>query len=219
MTNYQKVGGWAALGEAATYIAAFVILLALLLPAGYQTGDVDAAESVAFLADHQGLFYVWILIIYLLAGVLLVVLVLALHDRLKAGSAALSQTAAAFGLIWAGLILASGMIRVVTLGIIGDLFPTDPAQAETVWLALNGVQEGLGGAIELPGAIWVLLVSWAALRAGWLPKILNYLGIAIGVVGILTVVPALGELVSVFGIALIVWFIWLGIIMTFKKEK
>ena len=43
-------------------------------------------------------------------GVFLVVLALALYERLKAGSPALVQMATAFGLIWAGLAIASGMI-------------------------------------------------------------------------------------------------------------
>jgi hypothetical protein len=39
----------------------------------------------------------------------------------------------------------------------------------------------------------------ATLRAGGLPKALNFLGVVIGVSGIVTVVPALGELGAVLG--------------------
>ena len=60
--------------------------------------------------------------------------------------------------------------------------------------------DGLGGGNEIVGGLWVLLVSWAALRAGGLPRALNYLGLVIGVAGILTVVPALGELGAIFGL-------------------
>ncbi|MCP5099621.1 MAG: hypothetical protein GY943_29050, partial [Chloroflexi bacterium] len=61
--------------------------------------------------------------------------------------------------------------------------------------------------------LWILLVSWAALRGGVFSKALNYLGMGIGVAGILTVVPALEVLTDVFGLTQIVWFVWLGIIM------
>jgi hypothetical protein len=81
------------------------------------------------------------------------------------------------------------------------------------------VQLGLGGGNEIVGGVWVLLVGWAALRAGELPRALNYLGVVIGVSGILTVVPvsrvlgAVEMLGLVFGLGFIVWFVWLGIIM------
>ena len=80
-------------------------------------------------------------------------------------------------------------------------------------MALNSVEEALGGVIELPGGLWVLLLSWAALRAGGLPRALSYLGMVSGVAGILTVVPALEALTAVFGLGFIVWFVWLGVVM------
>jgi hypothetical protein len=89
--------------------------------------------------------------------------------------------------------------------------PTDPAQAATVWLAISSVLEELVGRIEFVGGIWILLVSWTALRAGERSRALNYLGVVIGVAGILTVVPALDVLVTVFELGLFVWFVWLGI--------
>ena len=211
MKDSQKMGGVAALIEAATFVVGFALAATLL--ATYTTGNPDAGESVAFLADNQTIMYVWTVIIYVVFGVFLVVLSLALHERLKAGSPATARTATAFGLIWAGLVIASGMLIINDLGVVADLYSSDPAQAESVWLALNSVEEALGGAIELPGGLWVLLLSWAALRAGGLPRALSYLGMVIGVAGILTVVPALEALTAVFGLGFIVWFAWLGIVM------
>ena len=127
--------------------------------------------------------------------------------RLKAGSPAMVQTATAFGLIWAAVVIAVGMLSNNDLGVVVDLYGKDPAQAAWVWLALDSVETGLGGGDEIVGSLWVLLVSWAALRAGGLPRALNYLGVVIGVAGLLTVVPALGELGGlVFGMGQIVWF-------------
>jgi hypothetical protein len=57
-------------------------------------------------------------------------------------------------------------------------------------------------------------MSWAALRVGELPRILNYLGVAVGVAGIISVVPALAEIfIYIFALGQIVWFLWLGIVM------
>lgn len=209
MNDLQKMGGVAALIEAATYVVGLGLALTLLAP----VLDADPDRYVAFLADNLTLMYIWHLIIYVVNGVFLVILALALYERLKAGSPALVQTATAFGLIWAALVIASGMLIINDQGVVADLYDIDPAQAATVWLALSAVEEGLGGAIELPGGIWILLVSWAALRAGGLIRTLNYLGVVIGVAGILTVVPALDVLGAVFGLGFIVWFAWVGIVM------
>jgi Domain of unknown function (DUF4386) len=209
MKDLQKMGGIAALVNAAAYIIGFGMALTLLAP----VMDSEPAQYLAFLADNQMLMVAWYIIIYLIAGVFMVPLALALHERLKINAPALMQNATAFGLIWAVTIIIGGMIQVNDVGVISDLYSKDPAQAATVMLALGAVERGIGGAIELPGGIWVLLVSWAALRTGGLPMALNYLGLAIGLAGIVTIVPALGEGGSIFGLGFIVWFVWAGITM------
>ena len=81
------------------------------------------------------------------------------------------------------------------------------------------MQNGLGGGNEVVGGLWVLLVSLAALWKGGLPKTLNYLGVVIGLAGLITVVPgievigALSGLGVVFGLGFIVWFVWVGIFL------
>ena len=80
-------------------------------------------------------------------------------------------------------------------------------------MAIDSVRDGLGGGNEIIGGVWILLVSWAALQTGGLSKALNYLGVVIGVAGILSAIPALGMLTDIFGLTQIVWFIWLGIVM------
>jgi hypothetical protein len=52
-----------------------------------------------------------------------------------------------------------------------------------------------------------------ALLAGRLLRTLNYLGVAVGVAGVLTVVPALEVLGIGFRLGEIVWGVWLGIVM------
>jgi hypothetical protein len=80
-------------------------------------------------------------------------------------------------------------------------------------MAIDSVFGGMGGGNEILGGIWMLLVSWAALRGGGLPKALNYLGLAIGVAGILSALPGLGDAGMIFGVGQIVWFVWLGIVL------
>jgi hypothetical protein len=211
MDHRNRIAGIAALIEAATFV--FGIVMFATVMSDYTTGDPTPAESVAFVADNQVALYVWNSVILILFGIVLVPLALALHDRLKSGSPALAQTATAFGLIWAGLVIAAGMITNIGLGTVADLNDTDPAAAEPVWSALDSVENGLGGGNEIAGGIWVLLVSVAALRAGLFSKAVNYLGIVSGVAGLVTIIPPLEVVGAVFGIGLIVWFTWIGIVM------
>jgi hypothetical protein len=59
-----------------------------------------------------------------------------------------------------------------------------------------------------------MLTSWAALRSGQLSKPLNLLGLAIGTAGIVSsLAPALNEMGYAFGVGVIVWWSWLGIVL------
>lgn len=211
MNHFKKMGGVAALIEATTFIIGFALMFTLLLPSGYL--ENDPVKSVAFLSDNLAIMYVWNLIIYIIFGIFLVILALAINERLKDGAPALSQTATVFGVIWAGLVIASGMVANVGFKIVVDLYGNDPGQAETLWMAIRSVEFGLGGGNEIVGGLWVLLVSWAALRVREFPRALNYLGIVSGVSGLLTIIPVFDALGAVFGIGLIVWFLWIGIVM------
>ena len=210
MKNLQKMGGIGALYIAAVYVVIFVVFIFLM---DYLI-VVDPVQQVALIADNQAIMYIMNLIMFVAVGIFLVVLALALYERLKAGSPAIMQIATAIGLIWACLLIGSGMVANSGIETVVDLYGKDPAQAVTVMLAIEPVADGLGCEFELPGSLWVLLISWTALRAGGLPKALNYLGVVLAVAGILTVFPAAREVARpVFALGQLVWFMWLGIVM------
>ncbi|HSK91297.1 MAG TPA: DUF4386 family protein [Euzebyales bacterium] len=214
MDGLQKMGGVAALVMAATWVVAFAVLFGVLMPAGYFDEGVTAVERARIITDNQALASIGYLIPYVAWGILLVVLALALHDRLKAGAPAVAQIATAIGLIWAGLVIASGLVATFGIRAVGGLYGTDAAQAGAVWAPVETVVGGLGGeAGEILGGVWLLLIGWAALRARELPRALSFLGIVLGVAGILTVVPPLEPASFLYGLGLIVWFVWLGIVM------
>ena len=216
MKNLQKMGGVAALYEAAAYIVGMIGFLLVV----DVSGVVDPVQKVALMVDNLTFLYIMYLIIYVVWGVFMVVLALALYERLKAGSPAIMQTATVFGIFWGCVIIISGMINNSGMENVVDLYGVDPAQAATVWLAIDSVIEGLAGSNEILGGIWILLLSWAALRGGELPRILNYLGVAVGVAGIISVVPALAEIfIYIFALGQIVWFMWLGIVMLRSKTS
>jgi hypothetical protein len=206
----QKVGGFAALYLAAAYLVAMPYFLVFVK---YQSA-VDPAEKVALLVSNHDSMRAMYLVTYIIFGIVLAVLALALYARLKDGTPTLAQAATAVGLIWAFVLVASGMIFNAGVAAVVGLHGTNPAQAVSAWQAIEPVAQGLGGSGgELLGGLWVLLVSVAALRTGALPKALNWLGVAIGAAGVLSVVPVLSDLAFGFGLLQIVWFVWLGIVM------
>ena len=213
--NLQKMGGIASLILATTYLVGFAVFFIILDPGG----PLDPIESVAFLAAKESIFYITMLFIYVVSAFILVVLVQALYERLKIGSPVMVQTSTVFGFIWAGIIIAAGMVYLIGLSTVIELYDNDPAQAATVWLTVKIVFEGLGGGIETIGGLWILMISWSALRSGEFPKALNYLGLVVGMAGIVTIVPALEDLSAVFGLGQIPWFIGLGIILLRSKEN
>ena len=216
MKSLQKFGGFAALYLAAAYLVGMIGFLA-----GVDvTGVADPVQQVALMAENLAFLYILHLIVYVVWGVFMVVLSLALYDRLKAGSPAIVMTATIFGIFWGCVIIISGMIHNAGMQSVVDLYGKDPAQAGTVWLTIESVLGGLAGSNEAIGGIWILLLSWAALRTGEFSRVLNYLGVVVGGAGILSIIPVLSELlIYIFALGQIVWFIWLGIAMLRNRKS
>jgi hypothetical protein len=210
MKTLQKSGGFAALYMAAAHMIGIVLFLVVL----DYLSITDPAQKVALNVDKQMVIFSTNLLMYVFFGFALIVLSLALYDRLKSGAAALMQVATVIGITWAGSLIASGMVANAGLATVVGQYATDPAQAVQTWQAIESVANGLGNANgEILGGMWVLLVSLAAQRTGALPKWLNRLGRLVGTIGVLTVIPVLNEVTGVFGLGQIIWFIWLGIVL------
>jgi hypothetical protein len=209
MKTLQKIGGIAALYLAVTYLVGMVLFLVVL---DYPS-ITDPAQKVSLLFEKQMVIFSTNLLMYVFFGVFLIVLSLALYDRLKSGAPALMQAATVIGIIWAGSLIASGMVSNAGIDPVVALYAKDPAQAALTWQGIESVANGLGnGNGEILGGLWVLLISLAALRAGGLPRGLNILGLLVGAVGIISLIPGLTDLMTgVFGLSQIIWFIWLGI--------
>jgi hypothetical protein len=206
----QRIGGFAALYLAVAYLVAMPFFLLFVK---YQD-VVDPAGKVAVIVRHHASMQAMYLVTYVVFGLVLAVLALTVHARLKDGAPALAQAATVAGLLWAVVLVASGMIFNAGMAAVVGLHGTSPSQAVAAWQAIEPVAQGLGGSGgELLGGLWVLLVSVAALRAVRLPKGLGWLGVVIGGAGVLSVVPALSGLGYAFGLLQIAWFVWLGVLL------
>lgn len=210
MKNLQRISGVAALYAAVTYVLGLIYFGFVLDYANVS----EPLEKVALLVDHETSLYIMTLLLYVVFGAALIVLTLALADRFKVAAPVVIRTASAFGFVWAGLLIASGMVHNVGLRAVVDRYDNNPDQAATAWLAIESVSNGLGGEFEIVGGVWMILMSWAALQANALPRLAIYLGVIAGVAGLITVVPSLTDVaVGVFALGQIVWFTWLATVM------
>jgi hypothetical protein len=210
MKTLQKSGGIAALYMAISHLIGIVIFLVIL--------DVlsitDPSQKVALNIEKQTVIFSTNLLMYVFFGFALIVLSLALYNRMKADAPALMQVATAIGIIWAGSLIASGMVANAGLATVVALHAKDPAQAVSTFQAIEAMANGLGNANgEILGGMWTLLVSLAALRGGGRTKALVILGLLVGAIGIITIIPAVNDLTGLFGIGQIIWFVGLGIVL------
>ena len=212
----QKIGGIAGLIEASLYIIGFVFLFTFLGP--MMDGSKSDADQLAFVLDNKTLIQVWHLLIYVLFGIVLIPLTIAINEQFPQPSLMATKVTPIFGFIWSGLVIASGMIANVGLESVNTIFVDAPEMAINSWKTIEAVQNGLGGGVEIVGGLWVFLISITASQQGVFSKGLNYLGLIVGGAGILTVIPGLKDLGAIFGLTQIFWFIWIGISLLPKKS-
>ena len=212
MKTLQKVGGISALVCAATYVLALGLLTTVLTPMA--NGSLPFDKFIAFFLPHQTLVFIWHFSIYLVNGAFLALLTLALYQRLNPSAPALALAAACFGLLWTAMVFTSGFITIYGWEVIGRLSSIDTVQAAMLRVVVDTITIGIDHSDRFLGCLWVLLTSWAALRTGQLSRPLNFLGLVIGIAGIVSsVAPALNELGYAFGLGIIVWWGWLGVVL------
>jgi hypothetical protein len=212
----QRAGGIAALYIAVAYLAAIPYFVVLV---NYPS-VVDPVQKVILLRDNYISMYLMHLVSFEFVALGLIVVTLALYQRLKELAPSTVQLATAVGLVRAGLLLASVMVFNYGMGAVVRLYVTAPDQAVSAWQAIEPVAEALGeSGGDILGGLWFVLLSGAALRTKVFPSALNWLGVGIGTAGILSLVPALSGLEVVFGLLQIVWFFWLGIVLLRRSPR
>ncbi|MGB0659913.1 MAG: hypothetical protein ACPGNV_07000 [Mangrovicoccus sp.] len=204
----DRPAGLAALAMALCFVIGFTLFGLLLAPAGYGSATVRPAEVLALAQEHLALITAWNLVIYVGSGAAVAVMAPALaHDLIEWGAnETLAGVSAAFGLIWAGLMLAAAMVSNTALAAAVPLAAQDPQEAERLWYTLHMVERGLGGGNELLGGLWIWLVSHGARRGEFLPGLLCALGVITAMAGFLTLIPSLSDMAgAAFGLGSIAW--------------
>lgn len=212
----KRAGGFAALYIAAAYLAAIPYFVFLV---DYPS-VTDPADKVSLLLEHHISLYVMHLVSFELVALALIVVSLGVYQHLYEHAPATSQVACAVGLIRAGLLLASVMVFDHGMSVVVNQQATAPEQAVASWQVIEPVADALGGTGgDVLGGLWLVLVSWVALRARTFPRALNWLGLTTGTAALLSAVPGLGLLEVVAGLLMIVWFLWFGIATAWPRAE
>ena len=210
MKDLQKIGAFSAFYLAAAYIMGIVIFLLVL-----DYPDItDPAQKLDVLVRHEGMTYLTNVLMYIVFGLVLVVLSLSLKSILKEKSPILARIASVIGIVWAGMLIASGMVANAGISMTMAMQAADPAGAVTYWSMIETVSGGLGCVTgEIMGGTMTLLVGLATLCGGAFRKGFGWYSVVAGAIGIISIVPALHDLCGVFGMVQMVWFVWLGIML------
>ncbi len=211
----QKIGGVSALYGAIAFLMAIIFFL-LIIDYPSLTEQTDKIEMII---DKKLMFTFMYLISYVVFGFSLVVLSLAVRERLLKTNSKFVNISTIYGIIWATLLIGSGMVFITGIKVTVDMYTVNQVEATTIFTAIETVSLGLGFAYgEIMGGLWILTISIIALNGKAFQKGLNYLGIVIGGIGILSIIPALNEIGGLFGVLLIVWFVWIGILLLKQKQ-
>jgi hypothetical protein len=210
MKSLQKWGGIAALYMATAYVIGIVLFIFVL----DYPHIVEPSQKVELLVSKPLVIYSTNLLMYVVFGIALVVFTLALYERLRHDAPSTMLVASVIGFIWSGLLIAGGMVSNAGIEPVIALWKKDPQQASLLWSGVESVANGLSCAHgEILGGLLVLLISFCASRARFFPKALIILGGLVGAIGIVSIIPGLKDLNSLFGMSQGVWFVWIGFIL------
>lgn len=193
---------------AVVYNAVPIVIAGIL---GVRPPSDDLAGQVAAIIAYPVMFGSFG-VTFLILGVSLIVLALALHDRLAERARFAVRVGTAAGVIGGALLLLQGFMSITVAGPLGMIHAQDPEAAAAAYAAnilVNARVTATGFAMF--GA-FVVIASVLGSRARLLPRMLSYIGILLGIA--LSGAQWLsGPLFLVGPMLTLVWSTWLGIVL------
>jgi hypothetical protein len=203
--NLNRYAGFAALYMATSYILGIVVFLFIL-----DYPNIEEDEKVGMLDKFYTIQIAANFLMYIVFGLVLLLFTIMLYENIKHESV-WPRVFLGFGVMWSLMLIVSGMIANAGINATLELSASSPDEAARFWRTVELVSGGIGGAYgEIVGGMFSLSFSLSAWKTSGFPRALNYLGVAVGIVGCLSTVPVLKDLTGMFGIAQIVWFLWVG---------
>ena len=202
-SSLHVAGGIAALLQGLAVIGSGVLFQVVSPAMGFNDSYWDEpSKAIPFVVAHQGYFYLTGL--FLIVSALIVPpVVLALHARLRARSPGLISAATFFGALGAVMLLLNGTGQYAEFHVFSSVSTTVAQQAEPYGnIAFEATFDAAGVCLGL----WTLLVSWAVITRGGLPRWLGYFGVLVGIAYSLVLVT-----LPIGGLLSVPWLIGVGI--------
>lgn len=201
------------LSLAACYLIGFIAMFIFFTP--LTAPNITLKERFLYVMAHKLGLQIWYMVIYIVFALLLLIIIPIIKDRLTPSKT--SKLSAVFGTIWASFLLASGFIFVVGIESV-SAFELSLDTQITIWSAIGILQNALGGGTELLGGFWVFLIGCNVTKEGKFKKIFKAFSLFLGLLGIVSIFPFLFDLVSLFGVLQIVWFVMLAVFLNQQKQ-
>jgi hypothetical protein len=213
MRDVRKLGGIAALVEAVFFLVVPVFFVLILPRLGLALSDqADTTKLLMFSTKNAALMLFDAAAV--IAAAAMVALALVVQERLREAAPLVMRGALIAVSIGAALLVASGIGDTYDLAGLTQLYGANAANhamAETAYAAVGTLAVGLLWAGGLSYGVWVTMASWVALRSGAFRPALNYIGLAWGVLAILSVFAFVSPTLMMLGLlAPIVGVIWAG---------
>jgi ABC-type siderophore export system fused ATPase/permease subunit len=201
MDIIQKAGPFAAFTNAVVAIATLYVALVMIGPDAL----TDQNKFVEIAVKNPAPLYIQDML-KLIGAVCGMVLIIVLYLRLHRAATLRMNVAVVFGCLSILLLLSNAILSLMTTAQADEFAATKSESGSQ----LNSIIGMLAMAAIFTNGIWYLLISWTALKSSALPKGLNYLGLAIGVIFLVPMLGIIGLLLNV------VWSFWFG--RTLAKE-
>ncbi|SCM67673.1 hypothetical protein [Donghicola eburneus] len=188
-----------------TYLVGLLMYATIFAGADLDAAGVPSIRTIAFIVTHSGALRLWYFSIYVVNGLALLMLVLALSER---NAPLWRRWITGVGFVWSALVIAAGLVAVVALASLPEIYRSAPSDAARHWHIATSLIEGIGGGTELLGALWVLGIATGSA----LVPAQKGLAVVVGTAGVLTLHPALAEAGgAVFGIGFMGLFFWIAV--------
>ncbi|OQY98041.1 MAG: hypothetical protein B6D41_02795 [Chloroflexi bacterium UTCFX4] len=191
-------------GSIAAFVNAFTAGASLLVAVAFiGLGALSDPQQLAALAIANPMPLLAQDLLKFVSAATASILIVVLWKRLRDAAPTLLRVATAFGFLAVGLLLVNAVLSIFAVSQAANFSASDPNTGN----ALNGIIGLLGLAVIVANGVWYLLVNWAALKSGLLPRGLCWLGLVVGAVSL---VPFLALGVLILGA---VWAVWLGVFL------
>ena len=209
MKNIQKIGGFASV----VFGISFTILLVLLITIasqGYVPGSGNNPGKALEFAGSSPIPYV-IYLLYMLSALLIILIAMALVDRLQDRAPVQMQLAMIAASAAGIFFLVYAMLGYVGEPMLIGVYQQDASLGASAYLGMRVVSNALNSSAIFAAGWAILLAGWAAIRTVDFPRALASLLLLAGGLSVSAFLIPIFSLLA--PLLYIVWSIWLGVFL------